>query len=371
MTNLEQQLTDHLRRRAEAATPRTDLVGVEESARMVALVDLDEGRPRRGPLRTAIGLAAAIVVVAALAGWAIAALRDASRDETVPATGSSPTGAGTLPATGSSPTSAGTVPPTAPPAVPERRQGGEVIVFESRGPGAGWDLAAQDPETGDARRLVDLDGIVDCPDAAHCGNFVRAAEWSADGRWVAFTVSNTNLDGAPLGPCEATTGVWVKSALGDPRQLTTPCASYPSSRPQLSTWSTAGARLAYSLAIDATTDELFVVDPSDGSPTSLGRVGGPLTALAWSPDGTRIVYADRNSVNGVSTDGKGRSLLSDAFDNIIKVAWSPDGSKLLVHDQGRYRIRVMDPDGTDLHPVLEGKDACCSTTWSPLSVRLT
>ncbi len=273
-----------------------------------------------------------------------------------------------------------TVPATDPPATPpdtaELRRGGEVIVFQSLGAGAGWDLAAQDPETGEVRKLVATDGIVDCADAARCSNFVRAAEWSADGRWVAFSVSSTNLDGAALGPCVETIGVWVESALGDPRQLTTPCDAQPTSLPQsdshfeeLWTWSPVGARLAYA-RVDGEMDELFVVDPLDGSQTSLGTVVGQLTELEWSPDGTRIAYSDGGSVYQVEVDGGKRSLLSDSFDDIIEIAWSPDGSQILVHDQGRYRIQVMNADGSDLHPVLQGEDACCQTEWSPQGDRI-
>ena len=72
----------------------------------------------------------------------------------------------------------------------------------------------------------------------------------------------------------------------------------------------------------------------------------------------------------VEVNGGKRSLLSDSFELIIKVAWSPDGSRILVHDQGRYRIQVMNADGSDLHPVLEGQDACCETAWSPQGDRI-
>jgi Tol biopolymer transport system component len=134
-----------------------------------------------------------------------------------------------------------------------------------------------------------------------------------------------------------------------------------------------GARLAYA-RVDGETDELFVIDPSDGGRMSLGtadiepRNGTAASrgwALEWSPDGTRIAYADRDSVYVVDADGGEPSLLADSFEEIIEIAWSPDGTHILVHDQGRYRIQVMNADGSDLHVVLEGEDACCSTEWSP------
>lgn len=252
------------------------------------------------------------------------------------------------------------------PTAAELRRDGEVLVIEQRESGPVWDLAAQDPETGEVRQIVDTEGIVDCPIRTYfrCTNFVHFAEWSSDDRWVAFDVGFA-------GPCGPTAGLWVKSALGDSRQLTTPCEAPGSDIPieELWTWSPVGARLAYA-RLDGDSDELFVIDPSDGRQTSLGTGGGNLTALAWSPDGTMIAYADGGSVYKVPVDGGDRSLLADSFVDIIEIAWSPDGRQIMVHDQGRYRMQVMNADGSDLHLLLEGEDACCETEWSPNGDRI-
>lgn len=268
-------------------------------------------------------------------------------------------------------------PPTGP------RRDGEFIVFEPLGSGLGWDLAAQDPGTGKVRKIVATDGIVDCPDRQRCQNFVKVAEWSSDGHWVAFEVSNGSLDGPPLGPCDPMIGLWVATIDGEPRQLTKPCdAPPPTSEEAVAEvweWSPAGARLAYA-RIDGETDELFVIDPADGSRTSLGPVDNtprqgllptlPGWAMEWSPDGTRIAYADGGSVYAVDVDGASRSLLADSLVDILDIAWSPDGKRILIHDQGRDRIQVMNADGSDLHVVLDGQDACCATAWSPTGDRI-
>ena len=260
------------------------------------------------------------------------------------------------------------------PRLPEMRGNGEVLVFERLGTGPGWDLAAQDPGSGEVRKIVETDGIVDCTEPSRCTNVVESAEWSSDGRWVAFEVSNSSIYPLVGGPCGPTVGIWVQRASGDPRQLTTPCDATPGAdAPEETwTWSPSGARLAYA-RIDGETDELFVIDPSDGRRTSLGTADEGLIGedtVGWSPDGSRIAYADGDSVYVIDADGGERSLLADSFDEIIKVAWSPDGTHILVHDQGRYRIQVMNADGSDLHPVLEGEDACCSTGWSPNGDRI-
>jgi Tol biopolymer transport system component len=254
------------------------------------------------------------------------------------------------------------------PTLPELRRDGEVIVFEPRGAGQGWDLAAQDPQTGAVRTIVETAEIVDCPDPERCRNFVEAAEWSPDGRWVAFEVSHIDLDGAPLGPCDPTTGVWVKSAVGVPRQLTTPCQEPPAATSgvdEVWTWSPDGTRIAYA-RVDGPTDELLIIDPSDGRRTSLGTVGGGLSELEWSPDGTRIAYADGGSLYSVDVDSGNRSLLTDSFSEFIApILWSPDGTRILVYDGDANRLVVMNADGSDLRVVHEGADAGGPTAWSP------
>jgi Tol biopolymer transport system component len=169
------------------------------------------------------------------------------------------------------------------------------------------------------------------------------------------------------GACGPTAGIWVSNALGVPRQLTTPCESATSADEgieELWAWSPGGAQLAYA-RIDGETDELFVIDPSDGSRTPLGTADGDLTALEWSADGTRIAYADGDSVYEVQVNVGDRSLLEDSFADIVNIEWSPDGARIMVLDRKRYRLQIMNADGSDLHILVDGEDACCDPEWSP------
>jgi Tol biopolymer transport system component len=253
---------------------------------------------------------------------------------------------------------------------PDLGPGGDVIVLEPLGIGQGPDLAAQDPGTGEIRKIVETAGILDCRD--RCRSFVASADWSSDHQWVAFDVT-FSLEGVGLGPCGPAAGVWVKHDLGAPHQLTEPCdAPPPDADPfieELWAWSPLDARLAYA-RVDGATDQLFVIDPSDGRRTSLGTANDDLTALAWSPDGTRIAYADGSSLYAVEVDGGDRSPLGDAFADVVDIEWSPDGRQIMVLDRGRYRLQVMNADGSAAHSLVEGEDACCEMEWSPNGQRV-
>jgi|GEM_PF-2771589 len=276
------------------------------------------------------------------------------------------------------------------------RRDGEFIVFAPSTTGAGWDLAAQDPETGDVRTIVETNGIADCvAEDQPCTTFIKEAEWSADGRWVAFRVTNRSIYGEPL-PCGPTVGLWVATADGEPRQLTTPCDKPPSSPDvpieEMWAWSSADDRLAY-VRIDGETDELFLIDPSDGTRTSLGTgdvapdyvaaivEGRPgdwsrlASSLAWSPDRSQIAYVDGTSLYTVNVEDGERSLLSDAFGlKIIGIDWSPDGTQLMVHDWDRNlvdTVRVMNADGSDPHVLVHDEKAeVREASWSPTGDRI-
>jgi hypothetical protein len=270
----------------------------------------------------------------------------------------------------------------------EPRRGGEILMFRGA-PDSGWDLAAQDPETGKVRKIVETNGILDCAESGRCVNFVKTAMWSPDGRWVAFEISFGSLDGGlPHGPCGPTAGLWVQGTIGGPRQLTTPCEATPGADDikEMWEWSPDSARLAFA-RIDGDDDRLFLIDPSDGRRTLLVEGGGDYSGgcqrgacrgdskgLAWSPDGTRLVYAVGGSVYVVRAQAGEQSRLAEALDDVLEVQYSPDGTQIMVRDydysQARDRIQVMNADGSDLHVVLEGDTVFDEAAWSPNGDRI-
>jgi len=222
------------------------------------------------------------------------------------------------------------VPPS--PGIP-LRHGGEVLRFAT-GPG---DLVAVDPQTGASRVLV--------------GGVIRPyrAEWSADGRWVAY---------------DSRTGLWVTNAEDVPRWV--------AKGPDLGgwTWSPTDARLA-----TVNGSRLIVLDAPSGRETNLGHVAPWNTSIpVWSPDGTQLVFGVRGgSLYSVDVASGDRSLivsLPGNLDSIDRIEWSPDGARLAILADlvdGLRRVYVVGADGSDARILIDefepgGNDF---GAWSP------
>ena len=135
-------------------------------------------------------------------------------------------------------------------------------------------LEAFDQATGERRTLVR------CQDP--CGAIYRYAV-STDGTWLAYEVWTC----LGAGPCESEAGIWVTNALGERSQLTRSCTTPDSCDGVTWAWSPIGATLAVAETGDA--PGVFTVDPQSGERHPISNAGD-VTALAWSPDASRLAY---------------------------------------------------------------------------------
>jgi dipeptidyl aminopeptidase/acylaminoacyl peptidase len=171
-----------------------------------------------------------------------------------------------------------------------------------------------------------------------------APEISPDGRFVAYTLRETNWDDNAY-----ETEIWlVDSHGGAPRQLTNARKSS-----QSPAWSPDGSKLAF---ISDRTDkrQIYLINPQAGEADALTTIDEGVGTLAWSPDGKSIAYTstepksaaikDREKKYGefeivdrdhrmthlfvldVATKAT-RPLTSGAY-TVGAFAWAPDGKSI-------------------------------------------
>jgi Tol biopolymer transport system component len=135
-----------------------------------------------------------------------------------------------------------------------------------------------------------------------------------------------------------------------------------------------GNREIYAMNADGTGQVNLTNNPADD-----WRVGAINDwAPAWSPDGSRILFAtDRDGneeIYVMNADGSGQTNLTNRADDDWRPGWSPDGSKIVWMTQpspGDWEIHVMNADGTgqvnltNTPGALDGAPA-----WSPDGSRI-
>src|SRR5438045_4692015 len=110
-------------------------------------------------------------------------------------------------------------------------------------------------------------------------------EISPDGRWVAYTVRETNWDDNSYD-----TQIWIAdlrpvgSSTSTPRPLT-----HSKKSSQAPAWSPDGSKLAF---ISDRTDkrQIYLINPQGGEAEALTSLEDGAGSFAWSPDGQSIAY---------------------------------------------------------------------------------
>src|SRR5471032_615137 len=220
-------------------------------------------------------------------------------------------------------------------------------------------------------------------------------EISPDGRWVAYTVRETNWDENAY-----ETEIWLAdAATGSTRQLTN--AKKSSSAPD---WSPDGSRLAF--VSDRTNKrQIYLISPRGGEAEALTAledgVGG---GFAWSPDGKAIAYAateakpaaikDRDKKYGefqvVEQDHRmthlftidvatraTKTLTSGAF-TVGSFAWSPDGRSIAfdhrvnpeLKNGGSADISIVTVADASIRTLVTQDGPDTNPVWSPDGSRI-
>jgi Tol biopolymer transport system component len=272
---------------------------------------------RRGRRRAALTLASSVAIVLALVAGGIFGVRWLRTSETQPAGRPSP-------------------------ALPELRRGAEIIDVR-RG-----NLVAVDPGTGATRILVDREkiggSVIDAawsPD----GRWL-AYDVADDGLWVTGSRGEPRQLTPDFGawawsPTEAQLATMRPSTDGDTLILIDPSTGRERNLGDIAglwAWSPDGTRIVYG----APGGSIYSVDVDSGEHSLLAKLQGSPDAthasIDWSPDGAYIAIVTPSSLYVMNADGSGVRLVHDNFKpgpwrlwtavGHSYVAWSPDGTRL-------------------------------------------
>jgi Tol biopolymer transport system component len=123
--------------------------------------------------------------------------------------------------------------------------------------------------------------------------------------------------------------------------------------------------------------DLFAFDPGDpGVFTPITEGPGDEIGSAYSPDGSRIVYASNRDGNYelyvVDADGQNSQRLTMTTANEGEPSWTPDGTEIVYQSDasGGLQVWIMDADGSNQRALTEGTAANLEPTVSPDGSRI-
>ncbi len=116
--------------------------------------------------------------------------------------------------------------------------------------------------------------------------------------------------------------------------------------------------------------DLWALPLPGGAPHRLGGLHG--RGGSWSPDGRQLLFANDHDLYIARADGSEPSKVASVRGNPWWLRWSPDSSRVrfsIFHtESGADSLWEMRPDGSDLHPLLQGwnnpSQECCGN-WTP------
>ncbi|MDQ3940971.1 MAG: hypothetical protein M3238_06460 [Actinomycetota bacterium] len=117
--------------------------------------------------------------------------------------------------------------------------------------------------------------------------------------------------------------------------------------------------------------DTFVVGPAGGATTNKTDRAWHQRWASWSPDGRRVVFFSRSTLQVADADFESRRIVAHATDpegTIFPMhpAWSPDGTKIVYSRRGRS-IEVVNADGSGRRTLVDDFQVgpMYDPSWSP------
>ncbi len=150
------------------------------------------------------------------------------------------------------------------------------------------------------------------------------------------------------------------------------------SRPSLSP---DGTRIAYASDRDGH-NEIYVMNLNGSDPVRVSYLHFNCLGDSdpdWSPDGTKILFTGRSSVNGsldiyvVNPNGTNQTQLTTHVTQDYMPSWLPDGSRIMFvsfRDNGFGEIYTMNPNGSSQTRITNNSIAEREPVWSPDNTKI-
>jgi len=183
---------------------------------------------------------------------------------------------------------------------------------------------------------------------------VRDPRISPDGEWIAFTVSQADLE-----KDKVETSVWmIPSAGGKPIRMT--AEGYSASRPR---WSPDGKFLSFQANRNDKKTQIWTLDLRGGDSRQLTSIEQGIVSYDWSPDGSRILLTIRDP----ETDKKAKSDKKEKEKPkpwvIDRLQFKRDNIGYL--DRRRAHLYVFDLETKKTRQITSGDFDDSQAVWSP------
>src|SRR5437667_6655635 len=145
-------------------------------------------------------------------------------------------------------------------------------------------------------------------------------------------------------------------------------------------WSPDGTKIAFSTNRDGNY-EIYTMNADGSGPTRLTSNAADDASPTWSHDGTKIAFVrylggGNYEIYVLDADlchectGTGPTNLSQSASADLEPAWSPDGTKIVFasNRDGNYELYTINPDGTGVTRLTRNTVSDREPSWQPISV---